>query len=142
MKKEALEEMIASLEFSNKELEERKNECEDALSKAWYEGKIAANNEAIEVAKLLISFNKAKETTYYISFERQGSVMWVVKVNASSYEEAEAKALKAIHANDDISELTEEQAKETIDPEVGLFIIDENGNEVEAEEDATNNANQ
>lgn len=53
-KEEAIKEMIAALEFSNKELEERKNECGDAICKAWYEGKIAANNEAIEVAKTFI----------------------------------------------------------------------------------------
>ena len=51
----ALKEMIATLKFSNKELEERKNECEDALGKAWYEGKIAANNDAIEIAEHLIN---------------------------------------------------------------------------------------
>lgn len=135
MKKEALKEMIDTLEFSNKELEERKNECGDAICKAWYEGKIAANNEAIEVAKHLITINTLEDTTYYISIERQGSVMWVVKVNASSREEAEAKALKAIHSNDDILELTKEQAKETLDPEIGLFLMDENGDEVLDEED-------
>ena len=134
MKKEALKEMIDTLEFSNKELEERKNECGDAICKAWYEGKIAANNEAIEVAKHLITINTSEETTYYISIERQGSVMWVVKVNANSYEEAEAKALKAIHSNDDISEVTEEQARENLNPEIGLFLMDENGNEVDIEE--------
>ena len=72
---------------------------------------------------------------YYISIERQGSVMWVVKVNANSREEAEAKALKAIHSNDDILELTKEQVKETLNPEIGLFLMDENGDEVLDEED-------
>lgn len=135
MKEEALKEMIDTLESSNKELEERKNECEDAICKAWYEGKIAANNDAIEVAELLMRFHKPEESTYYISIERQGSVMWVVKVNASSREEAEAKALKAIHSNDDILEVTEEQAKENLNPEIGLFLMDENGNEVDLDKE-------
>lgn len=130
MKKEALEKMIDTLEFFNKELEERKNECGDAICKAWYEGKIAANNEAIEVAKDLIS-----KSTHYISIERQGSVMWVVKVNASNREEAEAKALKAVHLNDDITEEDEETVKDMLQNGDIDFVIDEEGDEIDIDEE-------
>lgn len=73
--------------------------------------------------------------TYYITIERQGYTLAVVRVKAESYEEAERKALLALHANDDISELTEEQARATIESdENGLYMIDENGEEIDFDE--------
>lgn len=135
MKKEVLKEMIDTLEYSNKELEERKNECGDAICKAWYEGKIAANNDAIEVAKHLIAINTLEDTTYYISIERQGSIMWIVKVNASSREEAEAKALKAVHLNDDITEEDEDTVKDMLQNGDIDFVIDEEGDEIDIDEE-------
>lgn len=135
MKKDTLKEMIDTLESCNKELEERKNECGDAICKAWYEGKIAANNEAIEVAKHLIAINTLEYATYYISIERQGSIMWIVKVNASSREEAEAKALKAVHLNDDITEEDEDTVKDMLQNGDIDFVIDEEGDEIDIDEE-------
>lgn len=73
--------------------------------------------------------------TYYISIERQGNVMWVVKVKASSYEEAEAKALKAVHLNDDITDIDEETVKDMLQNGDIDFVIDEEGDEIDIEED-------
>ena len=112
-------------EFINKN--ERDKWLEDPKSVRPYRQK---RPECVLIRKATAEFK-----TRYISIERQGNVMWLIKTEASSYEEAEAKALKAIHANDDISEVTKEQAKEAADPEIGLYIIDENGDEVDDEED-------
>lgn len=72
---------------------------------------------------------------YYISIERQGSIMWVVKVNASSYEEAETKALKAVHLNDDITDIDEETVKDMLQNGDIDFIIDEEGDEIGIDEE-------
>lgn len=73
--------------------------------------------------------------TYYISIERQGSIMWVVKVNANSREEAEAKALKAVHLNDDITDIDEETVKDMLQNGDIDFVIDEEGDEIDIEEE-------
>lgn len=72
--------------------------------------------------------------TYYIQIERQGNLMWTVKVNANSYEEAEYKALKACHDTDDISETSEESIKEQIVNGDIDVIIDEHGYEIDLDE--------
>lgn len=72
--------------------------------------------------------------TYYIQIERQGNLMWTVKVNANSYEEAEYKALKAIHDTDDISETSEENIREQIENGYLDTVIDEHGYEVDLDE--------
>lgn len=76
-----------------------------------------------------------KETLYYISIERQGSIMWVVKVNASSREEAEAKALRTVHLNDDITDIDEETVKDMLQNGDIDFVIDEEGDEIDIEEE-------
>jgi len=75
------------------------------------------------------------EKTYYIQIERQGWTLAVVKVKAKTYEEAEHKALKALHMNDDISEASEESVKASIDSGDIDYVIDENGNEIDTDED-------
>ena len=136
MKKEALEEMIDTLEFSNKELEERKNECGDAICKAWYEGKIAANNDAIEVAKHLITINTSEDTTYYIEIEGQCStVLALIKVKAENEDEAKLKALKALHATEDIYSVTQEEAQDLIDSGEVDYMLDEDGCEIDIDEE-------
>lgn len=69
--------------------------------------------------------------TYYIEIERQGCTLALVKVKAESYEEAEYKALLALHAGDDISEITKQQAMMSD----AAYIIDENGTETDIDED-------
>lgn len=73
--------------------------------------------------------------TYYITVERQGWTLAVVKVRAESYEEAQRKALLALHANDDISEISEEQARETVESDDNLYMIDEDGTEIDFSEE-------
>ena len=75
------------------------------------------------------------EKTYYIEIERQGWTLAVVKVKAETYEEAELKALKALHANDDLSEIDEDSVKERVKSGDIDYVIDENGNEIDVEED-------
>lgn len=84
---------------------------------------------------VLIEKAKPKTRTYYITVERQGYTLAVVKVEAESYDEAERKALLALHANDDIEELTKEQARAIVKSEDGLYMIDENGDEVDLDEE-------
>lgn len=73
-----------------------------------------------------------KETkTYYIQIERQGNTLAVVKVEASSKEEAELKALKAYHATDDISEISKDDAHNILDSGEIDYILDEDGDETE-----------
>lgn len=73
--------------------------------------------------------------TYYITVKRQGYTLAVVKVEAESYDEAERKALLALHVNDDIEELTKEQARAVVESEEGLFMIDEDGTEIDFSEE-------
>ena len=72
--------------------------------------------------------------TYYIEIERQGYTLAVIKVEASTYEEAKLKALEAWHANDDISEISEESALERLQSGDIDYMIDEDGCEVDLED--------
>ena len=74
---------------------------------------------------------KTKKQTYYIEIERQGSPMWVVKVEATSKEEAEAKALRAIHETDDIYDVSREAVQDMLDEGSIDYIIDEDGYEID-----------
>ncbi len=72
--------------------------------------------------------------TYYIEIERQGWTLAVIKVEANSYEEAELKALKALHANDDISETSRERVIEALDNGTIEYVLDEDGCEIDPED--------
>lgn len=72
--------------------------------------------------------------TYYIEIERQGYTLAVIKVEAETYQEAELKALKALHANDDISEISEESALERLQSGDIDYMIDEDGCEVDLDD--------
>ena len=72
--------------------------------------------------------------TYYIEIERQGNVLWVVRVEANSYQEAELKALKAIHMNDDIYAADEDSVKSMLENGEIDYIIDEDGCEIDIDE--------
>ncbi len=72
--------------------------------------------------------------TYYIEIERQGYSLAVIKVDADSYEQAELKALKALHANDDISEISEESALERIQSGDIDYMLDEDGDEIDLDD--------
>ena len=72
--------------------------------------------------------------TYYIEIERQGYTLAVIKVNADTYEEAELKAFKALHANDYVNEISEDEALERLDLGDIDYMIDENGDEVDIDE--------
>lgn len=76
-----------------------------------------------------------KMRTYYIEVERQGWALAVVKVEAETYEEAELKALKALHATDDLSEIDENSVKERVANGDIDYVIDENGDEIELEDE-------
>ena len=73
--------------------------------------------------------------TYYIEIERQGWTLAVVKVEAETYEEAELKALKALHDTDDISEIDEEAVKERVKSGDIDYVIDEDGCEIDLEDE-------
>ena len=75
------------------------------------------------------------QKTYYIQIERQGWTLAVIKVKAKSYQEAECKALKAWHATDDISEISKESAEQELENGSIDYIIDENGDEIDPEEE-------
>ena len=72
--------------------------------------------------------------TYYIEIERQGWTLCVIKVEANTYEEAELKALKAWHANDDISEISEEAAHDRLESGDIDYMIDEDGCEIDLDD--------
>ena len=72
--------------------------------------------------------------TYYIEIERQGYTLVVIKVEADTYEEAELKALKAWHVNDDISEISEESALERLQSGDIDYMLDEDGCEVDLDD--------
>ena len=65
---------------------------------------------------------------YIIEIERQNNLMWIVKVNAKSFEEAKMKAAAAVMQTDDFFEVTEEEAKNH-QRMLGIPIIDEDGEE-------------
>ncbi len=72
--------------------------------------------------------------TYYIEIERQGWTLAIVKVEADSYEQAELKALKALHVTDDISETSRERAIEALDSGAIEYVLDEDGCEIDPED--------
>lgn len=68
--------------------------------------------------------------TYFIGIEDcQNNTQAVVKVIAGSAQEARVNALLALHQNDSISVITEDDAKEL--QEEGYLVIDEDGEEVD-----------
>lgn len=73
--------------------------------------------------------------TYYIEFERQGYTLAIVKVEAESFEEAKLKAFEAWHANDDIGEISAEQATAALESGEIDYIIDEDGFEIDPEDE-------
>lgn len=73
--------------------------------------------------------------TYYIEFERQGWSLAVIKVQAESYEQAKLKAFEALHATDEISEISEEAAEERVASGELNYILDENGDEIDIEDE-------
>lgn len=77
---------------------------------------------------------------YYIQIERQGNLLGIIKVEAFTYEEAEYKALKALHGCDDISETTEENARASVESGELDIILDENGDEVDLDEEDEENS--
>ncbi len=72
--------------------------------------------------------------TYYIKIEEQGCVVAIVKVNANSYQEAELKALKALHATENISEISKEEAEAEFESGNVDVMIDEDGCEIDLDE--------
>lgn len=72
--------------------------------------------------------------TYYIEIERQGWTLAIVKVEADNYEQAELKALKALHATDDISETSRERTIEALDNGTIEYVLDEDGCEIDPED--------
>ncbi len=72
--------------------------------------------------------------TYYIKIEEQGCVVAIVKVNANSYQEAELKALKALHATENISEISKENAVDEFESCNVDVMIDEDGCEIDLDE--------
>ena len=73
--------------------------------------------------------------SYYIEIERQGWTLAIVKVKANTYEEAELKALKALHGTDDISEISKEQATASLENGDIDYLLDEDGSEIDPEDD-------
>ena len=73
--------------------------------------------------------------TYYIKFERQGNTLCIFKIEASSYEEAEVKALKALHETDEIGEISKEAAMKDLESGEIDYILDEDGCEIDPEDD-------
>ena len=68
--------------------------------------------------------------TYFIGIEDcQNNTQAVVKVTAGSAQEARVNALLALHQNDAISVISEDDAEEL--QEQGYLVIDEDGEEVE-----------
>lgn len=69
--------------------------------------------------------------TYYIKIERQGWTLAIVRVQATSYEEARVKALEILHQNDDIFETTQQTAVNELQDGSLDYIIDEKEGELE-----------
>ena len=72
--------------------------------------------------------------TYYIEIEEQGYTVALVKVDANQLQEAELKALKALHATNNICEISKEDAKARLESGDIEYIIDEDGCEVDLDE--------
>lgn len=75
---------------------------------------------------------------YYIEIERQGNPMCVVKVEAISRVEAEAKALRAIHQTDDIYDISRKAVQDMLDEGHIDYVIDEDGCETDVEDNEKN----
>ena len=74
--------------------------------------------------------------TYYIEIEEQCSmVLALIKVEAENEEEAKLKALKALHATQDIYSITEEEAQNLIDSGEIDYMLDEDGCEIGVDEE-------
>lgn len=74
--------------------------------------------------------------TYYIEIEGQCSmVLAVIKVQAENEDEAKLKALKALHATEDIYSISEEEAKQLVDDGEVDYMLDEDGSEIDIDED-------
>jgi len=72
--------------------------------------------------------------TMYVQIDDcQNNTEVIVKVDANNTAEAEAKALKALHAEDRLYVIDAEEAQEFA--EDGITVIDEDGDEVDFEED-------
>lgn len=69
--------------------------------------------------------------TYYIEIEGQCSmVLALIKVEAENEEEAKLKALKALHATEDIYSITQDEAQNLIDSGEIEYMLDEDGCEI------------
>lgn len=74
--------------------------------------------------------------TYYIEIEGQCSnVLAVIKVKAENEDEAKLKALKALHATEDIYSISKEEAKNLVDDGEVDYMLDEDGCEIELEDE-------
>ena len=74
--------------------------------------------------------------TYYIEIEGQCSmVLAVIKVQAENEDEAKLKALKALHATEDIYSISEQEAKQLVDDGEVDYMLDEDGSEIDIDED-------
>lgn len=74
--------------------------------------------------------------TYYIEIEEQCSmVLALIKVEAENEEEAKLKALKALHATQDIYSITQEEAQNLIDSGEIDYMLDEDGCEIGVDEE-------
>ena len=69
--------------------------------------------------------------TYYIKIERQGWTLAIIRVQATSYEEARVKALEILHQNDDVFETTHRKAVNELQDGNLDYIIDEKEGELE-----------
>lgn len=74
--------------------------------------------------------------TYYIEIEGQCStVLALIKVKAETEDEAKLKALKALHATEDIYSVTQEEAQDLIDSGEIDYMLDEDGCEIDIDEE-------
>ena len=74
--------------------------------------------------------------TYYIEIEGQCStVLALIKVKAENEDEAKLKALKALHATEDIYSVTQEEAQDLIDSGEIDYMLDEDGCEIDIDEE-------
>jgi len=74
--------------------------------------------------------------TYYIEIEGQCSnVLAVIKVKAENEDEAKLKALKALHATEDIYSISKQEAQNLVDDGEVDYMLDEDGCEIDPDED-------
>lgn len=73
--------------------------------------------------------------TYYIEIDQCNWVVAVVKVTAETKKEAKAKAMKALLARYDLFVIDSERASGLMGANEIDFILDENGNETDVDED-------